>query len=157
MAEWCNSDSQSMFSTYYNAPTLMLSTLRTLILLLLCNNSTRQAGQKLSFSCQCLTAAECRSPILYLVWSSSKVHVLLARDWTKLIFCCLLLKSQCSRGKYWWKEKDAFSGRCLFRKPATWEDGGLASLKSSLSCWLERKGFYRGNWEVSGICRWGFV
>lgn len=36
-----------MFSTYYNAPTLMLSTLRTLILLLLCNNSARQAGQKL--------------------------------------------------------------------------------------------------------------
>lgn len=144
-----------MFSTYCNVPSLMLSTLHILILLLLCNISTRQAGQKLSLSCQCQTAAECRSPILYLVWSSSQVHVLLARDWTKLIFCCLLLKSQCSRGKGWWKKKDAFSGRCLFRKPATWADGGLASLKSSLSCWLDRKGFYRGNWEVSGICRWG--
>ena len=94
-----------MFSTYCNAPSLTLSTLHILILLLLCNSSTRQAGQKLSFSCQCHTAAECRSPILHLVWSYSKVHVLLARDWTKLIFCCLLLKSQCLRGKCWWKKR----------------------------------------------------
>lgn len=57
---------------------------------------------------------------------------------TELRCSCSSLRSQCSRDKGWWKKKDA-----LFRKLATWEDGGLVSPKASPSCQLEGKGVYR--------------
>ena len=43
------------------------------------------------------------------------------------------------------QKKDALS-----RKPATWEDGRLASQKPSTSCQLEGKWLYRENQEVPG-------
>lgn len=71
-----------------------------------------------------------------LLWGENKERSLresnvTSQSWNQTRLSCSSLKSQCLRDKGWWgkKEKDA-----SFKKPATWEDGGLASVKPLPHC-----------------------
>lgn len=116
-----------MFSTYCNVPRLMLSTLHILISLPLCDSSTRQAGQKLSLSCQCHTAAECRSPILLpgLIFLESPC---VTGQRLKQTHFLLLIARKSMFKKQMFVEKE----RCFFRKVLIQETRNLGRWWTSI-------------------------
>lgn len=116
-----------MFSSYCNVPRPMLSTLHIFIFSLLCNSSTRQAGPKLSLSCQRHTAAECRSrfflPGLIFLESPCVTGQRLKRT-----HFLLLIAQKSMFKKQMFMEKE----RCFFRKVLIQETSNLGRWWTSI-------------------------